>query len=119
MVTHRRLLATLILLLIPSLAAADEVIFKNGDRLTGTIKSVDGKKLKIDTKVAGVVEVKLDDVQTFSTDSAVQTRLNDKTILHDPIASQGAPATQPVTGPAQVNVGSRAVAVSDIKRVNV
>src|SRR6478672_7599197 len=84
-----------------SLAHADEVVFKNGDRLTGTIKSVDGGKLTIDTKVAGVVTVDMGDVQTFSTDASVQMKLKDKTVMRDKIESQGAPATQPATMPAQ------------------
>src|SRR6478672_10660092 len=100
-----------------SLAHADEVVFKNGDRLTGTIKSVDGGKLTIDTKVAGVVIVDMGDVQTFSTDAPVQLRLNDKTVMRDKINAQGVAATQPTTGPAQVAAGGKDVPVADIKRI--
>src|SRR5207248_11666646 len=86
-------------------AFADEVVFKNGDRLTGTIKSVDGGKLTIDTKVAGVVTVDMGDVQTFSTDTPVQMKLKDKTVMRDKVGSQGVAATQPATMPAQVAAG--------------
>ena len=110
-------LVALAVFAVPAVVRADEVIFTNGDRLTGTIKSIDGGKLKIDTKVAGVVSVDMKDVQTFSTDTPVQMRLKDKTVLRQPVAAQGAPATQPTTGPAQVAVGERTVPVSDIKRV--
>jgi len=100
-----------------TLARADEVVFTNGDRLTGTIKSIDGGKLKIDTKVAGVVTVDMKDVQTFSTDSPVQMRLKDKSVLRQPVAAQGVAATQPATAPAEIAVGGRTVPLDEIKRV--
>jgi putative salt-induced outer membrane protein YdiY len=100
-------------------ARGDEVIFKNGDRLTGTVKSVDGGKLKIDTKVAGVVTVDMKDVQTFTTDASVQMRMQDNSIVRDKIAANAdIPATQPATQPAAVVANGKAVAVTDIKRLN-
>ena len=48
-------------------ATADEIVFNNGDRLTGKVLSADGGKLKIKTDVAGEVTVDLKDVKTFST----------------------------------------------------
>src|SRR5438477_4384740 len=67
-------------------ARADEVIFKNGDKLTGAITSADGGKLKIKSKVAGDVTVDLSDVQTFSTDHEVQIKMKDNTVLHKTVA---------------------------------
>src|SRR5207249_10418401 len=57
------------------------------------------------------------DVQTFSTDSAVQMRLKDKTVLRELVRPVGVPATQPATAPAEVQVDGRTVPVGDIKRV--
>jgi putative salt-induced outer membrane protein YdiY len=100
-------------------ALGDEVIFKNGDRLTGRITASDGGKLTIKSDVAGEVKVDLKDVQTFSTDAPVQVRLKDDTLVREPVAASGAPATQPApAGPAQVTLGEKTVAVDDIKRLN-
>src|SRR5439155_22321131 len=75
---------------------ADEVIFNNGDKLTGKVLSADGGKLKIKSDVAGEVSVDMKDVRTFSTDETVQVRMKDKTLVRDKIvaAPQGA-TTQP------------------------
>jgi putative salt-induced outer membrane protein YdiY len=63
-------------------ATADEVQFKNGDHLTGTIETLEAGKLTIKSAVAGKVTVKLSDVKTFSTDGPIELRLTDGTILH-------------------------------------
>lgn len=105
-------------LVVQNSARADEVIFTNGDRLEGTIKSIDGGKLTIDSKVAGTVTVDLKDVQTFSIDKPVQTRLQNKSILRAPVTAQNAPATQPTTGPAEVHIDGKTVPLTDIKRMN-
>ncbi len=65
---------------------ADEVIFKNGDKLSGTITSADGGKLKIKSKIAGDVTVDLSDVQTFSTDQEVQIKMKDNTVVRKTVA---------------------------------
>src|SRR5438552_7315457 len=56
--------AALLVFLASATASADEVRFKNGDRLTGTITSAEGGKLKVTSKVAGDVTVDLKDVDT-------------------------------------------------------
>ena len=53
-------------------SVADEVLFLNGDRLTGTILSASGGKLTIKTEGAGDVTVDLSKVKTFSTDEPVR-----------------------------------------------
>ena len=53
-------------------ALGDEVLFLNGDRLTGTILKATGGKLTIKTEGAGEVTVDLSKVKTFSTDEPVQ-----------------------------------------------
>src|ERR1700733_11882133 len=66
-------------------AHADEVIFKNGDKLTGKIESSDGGKLIITTKVAGKITVDMKDVKTFSTDAPVTIKLQDGNILKEQV----------------------------------
>ncbi|MGB7157078.1 MAG: hypothetical protein WBD40_03365 [Tepidisphaeraceae bacterium] len=56
---------------------ADEILFKNGDKLTGKIVSADAGKLVIETAVAGTVTVDMANVKTFSTDAPLDLRLKD------------------------------------------
>lgn len=62
-------------------ARADEVLFKNGDRLTGTIVSVADETLTVDSWSAGTVTVELARVSTFETDEAVDVQLRDGTVV--------------------------------------
>src|SRR3954464_7476535 len=97
-------------------AFAGEVIFNNGDKLTGKVTTVDGGKLKIKSDVAGEVTVDLKDVRTFSTDEPVQVRMKDKSIVRDKVeasTTQGAPTTQPA---GTVEVAGKTVPIDDIKR---
>jgi putative salt-induced outer membrane protein YdiY len=56
---------------------ADQVVFKNGDKLTGKVLSMDAGKIKIKSDIAGEVTVELDKVQTFSTDEPLEIRTAD------------------------------------------
>jgi hypothetical protein len=60
-------------------AVADEVVFLNGDRLTGKIVSAAGGKLVLKTDAAGEVTIDLAKVKTFSTDEPVVVRKKDET----------------------------------------
>ena len=72
--------------------AADEVLFLNGDRLTGTIVQASGGKLTIKTETAGDVTVDLAKVRTFSTTGPILLRLGDRTTISSPV-SPGADGT--------------------------
>ena len=56
------------LCLVSSFVIADQITLKNGDRLTGTIVSADGKSLNLKTDYAGDVTIKWDSVQSISSD---------------------------------------------------
>ena len=86
---------------------ADEILFNNGDRLTGTIVSAEDGKLKIKTKVAGEVTVDLKDVKTFSTDEPITLRLKDGNVLKDKV-------TAATTQNTVQTAGSGAVAAQDV-----
>ena len=90
-------------------ASADEVRFKNGDRLTGTITSAEGGKLKITTKVAGDVTVDLKDVDTFTTDTPAAIHLKDRTVLRGAVEAGEA---------GTVRAGGGQVALSDVESIN-
>jgi putative salt-induced outer membrane protein YdiY len=82
-------------------ALADEVIFLNGDRLTGKILSAAAGKLVIKTDAAGEVTIDLSKVKTFSTDEPVVVRKADET---PPVTTKVAPGpdgqvqTEPAPG---------------------
>jgi putative salt-induced outer membrane protein YdiY len=102
--------ACVILALLSTRARADEVIFNNGDRLTGTIKKVDGGKLTIKTDVAGEVSVDLKDVKTFSTAETLRVRTTDNATTRATIA------TTETAG--QVKVADKTTPITDIKRIS-
>ena len=86
-----RILATVLLcsllLLAAAPVAADEVIFLNGDRLTGKVVSAAGGKLVIKTDAAGEVTIDLAKVKTFSTDAPVQVKVGDKPPVTTPVTA--------------------------------
>ena len=106
----------LILLLSPvGPARGDEVLFLNGDRLTGKIlKAADGK-LTIKTEGAGDVVVDMSKVKTFSTDSPVAVGVK----AEEPVSAEVAagPDRHVQTAPAP-GAAPRQVAIADIAAIN-
>mgnify|MGYP000234244034 CR=1 FL=1 len=96
-------------------AGADEVLFKNGDRLTGKVTSAAGGKLTIVTAVAGTVTVNLDDVKTFSTEEPIELHLTDGSVLKQKI--EAADEGQIRTAGSDA-VAAQAVAINKIQKVN-
>jgi putative salt-induced outer membrane protein YdiY len=97
-------------------ARADEVQFLNGDRLTGTILSAEGGKLKIKTAVAGEVTVELKDVRTFTTDAPVELRTKSGDRITAPAAASDQ-AGQVTVQPAAA-AQPQAVPLTDLKYLN-
>jgi len=84
----RNVLALIVCSLVFSVNSfADEVYFKNGDRLSGQIVRLTDGKLVLKSAVAGEVTVNLADVKTFSSEAPVEIHLKDGTVLHQPIAA--------------------------------
>lgn len=52
-------------------ASADEVVLRNGDRITGKLVNLSGGVLTIDTPYAGKVKLDMSQVDTFSTEEPV------------------------------------------------
>src|SRR5437762_1285138 len=86
---YRFKLAALISLLCVAPSFGDEIIFRNGDRLTGTITGADAGKLNITTPVAGAISVPMDEVKTFSTDEPITLKMRDGNLITDKIAADG------------------------------
>jgi putative salt-induced outer membrane protein YdiY len=74
-----RLLLLVLLFTIPALA--DQVVLKNGDRLTGSIAKSDGKSLVIKTDYAGDVTVKFDAIQSITSAGDLNVTLGGKTVV--------------------------------------
>ncbi len=90
--------------------SADEVFFKSGDKLTGTVKSVSGGKMVFDSKVAGKITLNLDDIRTFTTTESNKFVSKDGSV----IVSAVAPSSQD----GNVIVANRQLAMSQIDKVN-
>ncbi len=74
------------LLAIPALA--DQIVLKNGDRLTGSITKSDGKELVIKTDYAGDVTVKFDAIQSMTSAGDLNVSLGGKTVV-GPVTTNG------------------------------
>jgi putative salt-induced outer membrane protein YdiY len=101
--------AATVLLLAVGTTSADEILFNNGDRLTGKILKVDGGKMTIKTAHLGEVTAEIKDVKTFTTDEPVEIR----TKGGDRITAKAAAAD-----PGQVRADSRQVSLEQVKYVN-
>ena len=95
---------------------ADEVVFNNGDRLSGKIVSADGGKLVIETTVAGKVTVDLSNVKTFSTDGPVELRLKDGSTIKDSIAAGEADGQVATKGSG--DVAAQPLPIANIAKIN-
>lgn len=82
---------------------ADQVTFKNGDRLTGKIVRSEGGKLIIKTELLGEVAVDLGTVTTITTDQPLYVTLSDGRTLSGMLTASGDKAElKPANGSAIV-----------------
>jgi len=116
----RRLVIVLALALLPVIlpadpGEADEVVFLNGDRLTGKIVTAADGKLTIKTDVAGEVTVDLAKVRTFSTDAPVQVGIGKEAIVTSPVT-----AGEPRQVQAELSPGAapQPLPIADIRVIN-
>src|SRR2546421_10487417 len=94
---------------------ADEVVFNNGDHLTGKIVTYDGEKLMIDSPMAGKISVDWKNVRTFSSDEPINVVLSDGTIIHQKIVA--GPERQIAIGP-DASIAPQNIPLSRIKKIN-
>lgn len=74
-------LSVLLFTLLVSLALAaraDEILLKNGDRITGTIINKTGNTLEIKTEYSDKISVKWSAIESFSTTQPVLLTLKNK-----------------------------------------
>ena len=98
-----------------SAAFADEVLFKSGDRLTGTVKSVAGGKMVFDSKVAGALTLNMEDIKTFSTEAPIEIAMADGTLYtQKAVASDDGFVGVAPDGAQQ----PRSLALADVAKIN-
>jgi putative salt-induced outer membrane protein YdiY len=102
-------------LLMVATATADEVICKNGDRISGKIERLDDGKIVVSSLVAGDVKIKLADVKTFATTEPLEVYLNDGTVIKQKIvvAEDGKFAVA-----KDGRLAPQSFAIADIKSIN-
>jgi len=85
-VRNKFVLGLLLLMTVP--VFADQLVLKNGDRLTGSITKSDGKQLVIKTDYAGDVTVKFDAIQSITSVGDLNVTLGGKTVI-GPVTTVG------------------------------
>jgi putative salt-induced outer membrane protein YdiY len=88
--------------MLASSAWADQIVLKDGDRITGDVVKKDGQTVTVQTKNFGAVTLKWDDIATIRTDTPLNVVLpGDKTVTANiltqdgriQVATPGAPQT--------------------------
>jgi uncharacterized protein DUF481 len=110
------ILPLLILIVMPiGPAWGDEVLFLNGDRLSGKIVKAASGKLTIKTEGAGEVTVDMSKVKTFSTDAPVQVGIKEQPPVSADVGA--GPDRHVQTAPAP-GAPPQPVAIADISAIN-
>jgi putative salt-induced outer membrane protein YdiY len=108
------LLTVVLCLTLAGRAAADEILFLNGDRISGKVVGAAGGKLIVKTDVAGEISVDLSKVKTFSTDDPIVLRAGDATLRSKVTGSaDGTVQIVPVPGGTP-----QAVALKEVTQIN-
>jgi putative salt-induced outer membrane protein YdiY len=106
----RSLFSITMLLFLASAALADQVALKNGDRLTGSIVSGDGKTLVIKTEFAGDVTIQWDALTAIESTQNLNLMLKDGKRLSGKITTQdGKFVVAGETAPAPASASKDAV----------
>ena len=63
-------------LLLAGSAWADQIVLKDGDRITGAIIKKDGEKLTVESKNFGVITLKWADVETIASENPLNVVLS-------------------------------------------
>lgn len=79
----------LAILAMASAAAADTVILKNGDHLTGTIEVSDGKNITLKTDFAGEIQIKWPSVAQVTTEKPLYVVTPDKRTVSGTVTTEG------------------------------
>jgi putative salt-induced outer membrane protein YdiY len=67
----------------PTTTQADELIFRNGDRLSGKLLRLEGNELLFAAAVVGEVTVKLSEIETLASEQDLELHLSDGSVVTD------------------------------------
>jgi len=112
---YRRLAVLLCLSMFAQMCLGDEILLKNGDRLTGKIDHLVEGKLHFKSEMAGDVTVSLSDIQTLSSGEAIEVNLKDGTGIRQQV-QKSSPGRFTVVGTEAMR--SQEFAVADIVSIN-
>ncbi|HEY7090576.1 MAG TPA: DUF481 domain-containing protein [Tepidisphaeraceae bacterium] len=111
MTSRIRTVATAVILCALVPVRADQIVFKNGDKITGKIETMDGGKMKITSAVAGEIIVDMKDVATFSTDAPIEIKTAEGKKINEPVTA--------TTEPDQVKTASgEVVPLPGVSKIN-
>ena len=96
-------------------ACGDEVLFKSGDRLTGTVDSVVDGKMTFTSQAAGKLTLNMADIKTFSTDAPIEIAMADGTVLSQKVAASDAGYVSAIAGGA---AQPQSIPLANIAKVN-
>jgi len=65
---------------------SDIILFKNGDRLTGEVKTLDRGKVSFDTNATGVIKVEWDDIEQLYSNTTFEVALDNGERLYGSLA---------------------------------
>ncbi len=94
---------------------ADQVLLKNGDRLTGKIVALGDGKLVLNTDQVGQITVPAENIATFQSDSAIAIHLKDGTVLNQPAVAADPGQFAIAQGPA---LRPQTFALADVASIN-
>lgn len=84
----RKQLAVCLLVFLAIPVFADQIVLKNGDKITGTISKSDGKELVIKTEYAGDLTVKFDSIQSLTTAGDEHVTIGGQSVV-GPVSTNG------------------------------
>jgi putative salt-induced outer membrane protein YdiY len=97
------LIAFVLFLGLASAAFADQIILKNGDRLTGTVVKSDGKTLVLHTEFAGDVTVQFSAITNITTEKELHVSTKDKKTTVGPVTTtEGKIEVATKSGPVEI-----------------
>jgi hypothetical protein len=99
--------------LLLSTAWADQIVMKDGDRITGAILKKDGDKLIVESKNFGVVTLKWADVDTVKSDKPLNVVLSGDREIKGTIATQDGRIVVSAPGTPQSVVPADVIALRD------
>ncbi len=98
-----------------SVASADEIVFTNGDRLSGEVVRLVEGTLTLKSQILGQIEVDVARIQTFSTSKPVEIHTREGTILKD-VVVKGDPGEIHTAGTSPV--GPQTFALAEMAALN-